>query len=214
MLRRHVGGAADAVLGFDHPAIDAEIVRAGLGIARHPHAGGDERRRIETRRRHQMRKAIDPAFQVGGAPDDLLHRRIRAIDDTRLQVIAVRACPGVGDLVRLDGQRRAIDRARAAKRAQHDGTIEYPPTRIGDVAEPERLALRFLKPAKLQPHQRHQLGVLADLVVDDREQPAPRQLGDIVAQVPIGHGVSISASAGSSRESRRCRRTPGTAGPR
>ena len=78
MLRRHVGGAADAVFGFDHAAIDAEIVRAGLGIARHPHARGDERRGIEAGRRHEMREAVDAAFERRRAAHDLLHRRVAA----------------------------------------------------------------------------------------------------------------------------------------
>src|SRR5258705_12081560 len=102
-------------------------------------------------------------------------------------MIAVRARPGLGDAVRLDRKRRRINRPRAAQRAQHDGAVELAPPRVGHVAEPERLAGILRQSAELQPHQRHQLGVLADFFVDDLQQPAPRQLADIIAQVPIRH---------------------------
>ena len=59
VLRRYVGRAADAIDGFDHAAVDAEVVRARFRIARDPASAGDERRGIEAGRGDQMRKRID-----------------------------------------------------------------------------------------------------------------------------------------------------------
>src|SRR5262249_20886181 len=64
MLRRHIGGATDAIFRFDHAAIDAEIVRAGLGISRHPDARGNEGSGIVSGRRNQMWKSIYAAFEL------------------------------------------------------------------------------------------------------------------------------------------------------
>ena len=83
----------------------------------------------------------------------------------------------------------AINFLGRAERAQHHGRIEVPAPRIGDVLEPERLTLVFRQAAKLEAHQRHQLGILADFVLDDVQQVAFLQMSEIVPQIFKGHFV-------------------------
>ncbi len=102
MLRRHIGGAADAVLTFDHAAIDAEIVGARLRITRHPDSGRDERRGIEAGGGDEMGEPIDATREMGSAMDDLLHRCAIARNHMGRKMLALRARPGRRYTVGLD----------------------------------------------------------------------------------------------------------------
>src|SRR5262249_19099983 len=106
-----------------------------------------------------------------------------------------------------------IDRTRAAERAQHNGGFEFAAARVGHVAEPEGFALGVRQSAELQPHQRHELRVLADLLIDYLQQPAPRQLAAIFAEIQIPH-LNTSGSAESCRATRSPSNLPGTAARR
>src|SRR6266700_549831 len=112
-----------------------------------------------------MREPVDAAREIGGAAHDLLYGRAIARDHIGRTMIAMRACPRPGNTVRIDAQGRTIDRARASKRSQHNRSFEGVSARVSHVTEPARLAVFLRQPPSLQSAARHELGVLADLLV-------------------------------------------------
>ncbi len=187
MLRRYIRGAADAILPFDHAAIDTEVVRARFRIARDPYTGSDERRRIKTRRGYDMRKGIDSALQLRRPADPRFDRRIRSRHLHGCDVAPMCVCPGNRDLIRRHAQRRRIDGPRTSQCSDQNRGIEPPPLRVRHAAKPERFALFLRKPAELQPNQRHQLRVLADRLLHHLKQPQAAKFVEIIPQIPIRH---------------------------
>ncbi len=128
-----------------------------------------------------MREPVDTAREIRGAAHDLLYWRAIARDHIGRTMIAMRACPRPGNTVGVDAQSRTIDRSGTSKRPQHNRSFEGVSPRIRHIAEPERLAVFLRQPAKLQSDERHELGVLADLLVDDLKQSTAVQLVDVIA---------------------------------
>jgi hypothetical protein len=65
----------------------------------------------------------------------------------------------------------AVDRAVRGNRADHHGHRVFAAMRVDDVGKQKRFALGFLNAAdELPAHQRVQLGVLVDRLVDRQQQ--------------------------------------------
>ena len=77
-----------------------------------------------------------------------------------------------------------IDLRRSRDRADHDRHVVAPAVRIDHVGEQERAPFGLRNAAdELQPHQRMQLGVLVDRMVDPHQQATRLQIGEMLLQI-------------------------------
>ena len=91
-------------------------------------------------------------------------------DQTRLDVPAMDLRPALGDAVRSAPEGFGVDGPVGAEHADHHRAGIAPAELIGDILEQEGGTLLGRQAAELQPHQRHELGVLADRSRDAAQQ--------------------------------------------
>ena len=113
--------------------------------------------------------------------DFFMHRRL--VDNLRRDRIALRMIPAVDNFFRRALQAEAINLPRRRQRADHHGNIVLAPLGVDDVGKHKRAPLFFRQAAKLPAHQRHQLGVFVDLLVDLDQQPGLIECRDMFPQV-------------------------------
>ena len=181
--RRHAH--AEPVLRFQCAAIGAHVLHTGLGIARDAQSRGEVGRGIETGRRDRHRQAGETFAgleQVVAFGDDFLasgrgdHDRINRMRDGMR--------PGLADVLDRLAHAGRVDFRRGAERADRDRNVVAPPGAVDHVGEQKGAALLLGQPAlELPAHQRVQLAVLVDGVVDAGDQAARFQSAQVFLEI-------------------------------
>ena len=97
----------------------------------------------------------------------------RGGDDDRRDRMRDRVVPGFADFVDRPAHADGVDFRRGGERADRDRNVVAPPGAIDDVGEQKGAALFLGEPAlELPAHQRMQLAVLVDGVIDAGDQAA------------------------------------------
>src|SRR5438105_5744845 len=111
------------------------------------------------------------------------------IYDFRWYRVRLRLAPTVDDLFRFALKSEAVNLPRRGETANYDRNVVLPSLRINHIGKHKRAALFFRKAAKLPTHQRHQLRVFIDLLVDLDEQSCLIQRRDMLSQIfEVTHG--------------------------
>jgi hypothetical protein len=177
------------------PAVGADVLHPGVGIAGDDAGCGEIGRGVETGRRDRDRQRGKPAAGTGerGRCDhDVVARR--TLDDARRHRVCDGVRPARADLVvSRDVHADAVDRGIRGERPDHHGNVVIPPGGIDDVGEQERLAVALGDAAaELPAHQRMHLGVFVDRRIDAPQQARLVETVDVVVQVGVaalGHQV-------------------------
>ena len=109
------------------------------------------------------------------------HRRLDGVGQCVLPL-------GVHLLGAVAAHAQEIDGLAAGQRAHHHGEVELAPAGVGDVGEVPSLALLVGDAAPVLPaHQRVQLGVLVDGLVDAAQVPRLFEHSEMLMQICVTH---------------------------
>ena len=140
--------------------------------------------------------------QIVSLPDNLLHRT--ALHLHRSDGMRLRPAPVLVNLLRLAFETDAVNFRRCRQGSDRDRHRVAFAFNIDDVLEEECFSLALLEPAKLPPHQRHQLRVLVDSLFDADELPALfkgfQMFSDVFVVVLFLHDGSFGFERGKSHD--------------
>ena len=197
--RRHAH--AEPVLRFQRGAIGAHVLHAGFGIARDAQRRGEIGRGIEAGRRDRNRQAGEAFARLAARSSPLITTSWQAArgDDDRRDRMRDRVRPGLADVLDRLAHADRVDFRRGGERADRDRNVVAPPGAVDDVGEQKGAALLLGEPAlELPAHQRVQLAVFVDGVIDAGDQAArfePAQMFLEIERRTAGHrlaGLSVT----------------------
>ena len=204
MCWRLVGHHPGAPRPLDHDAVGADVAHAGLRVLGHPERRGEVRRRVEAGRRDGVRELEDAVVLEEVVADvDLLEHR--AVVDERAARCSrrVHLGPALDDVVGRAAEGLGVDLAVRPHDAHRDRPGVLPAGRVGHLLEEERRALLGRQAAELQPHQRHELGVLADGRRDASQEAGGVERRDVLAEVACSAHPSPPCIRAGDRRDRR-----------
>ena len=175
-----------AVGRFQRSAIGAAVLDAGVRVLGDAEGGAEIRRGVEAGRRDRHRQELQPAVrlaQIVAGDDDLL--AARGVGPDRRDRMRDRLHPALADVLDRGAHAERIDFRRRRDRADHHRHVVFAARSQSTTLVNRKARALGLRNAadELQPHQRMQLGVLVDRMVDPRQQAPRFEVGEVLLQI-------------------------------